>query len=145
MSRTSIMRLVSLMGLGATFLAGQSPRSAARGDRLFHGREALTGRIRGHDEDLPAEALRCSNCHESQSGKLAGVAAPHIDRSLLLVYRQRRGGPPSRYDAASFCKMLRTGVDPVFVVVAREMPIYDLDEAQCNSLWIFLTEERKRK
>jgi len=133
------------MTLGLTLLADQPSVSGMLGDKLFHGRKAVSGRIRGHDDDLPSEALRCSNCHESKSGKSAGVIAPHIDRALLLEYRQRRGGPPSRYDAASFCKLLRTGVDPVFVVVAREMPVFDLDETQCNSLWIFLTEERKSK
>jgi hypothetical protein len=141
----AIIRLAAFITLGVTLMANQSAVSGARGDMLFHGREALSGRIRGHDDDLPSEALRCSNCHEAKSGKSAGVIAPHIDRALLLESRQRRRGPPSHYDAASFCKMLRTGVDPVFVVVAREMPVFNLDEGQCNSLWMFLTEERKPK
>ena len=132
------------MGLGLTVVAGQSSDSSRRGYALFHGEEALAGKIRGHDEGLPPEAVRCSNCHEATSGKLTRQAAPHVDRSLLLEYRQRRGGPPSRYDAASFCKVLRTGVDPVFIVIAREMPVYDLNEAQCNSLWTFFTEKDPR-
>jgi hypothetical protein len=144
LNRMTIMRLSAFGGLCLTFLAGQTPDSARRGYALFHGQEALAGRIRGHDEGLPAEALRCANCHEATSRRLTGVAAPHVDRSLLLEYRQRRGGPPSRYDAASFCKLLRTGADPVFIVIAREMPVYDLNEAQCNSLWTFFTEKDTR-
>jgi hypothetical protein len=134
-------RLSVFMALGLTVMADQSSESARRGYALFHGEEALIGKIRGHDEGLPPEAVRCSNCHEATSGRSTRVAAPHVDRSLLLEYRQRRGGPPSRYDAASFCKLLRTGADPVFIVIAREMPVYDLNEAQCNSLWTFLTEK----
>jgi protein SCO1 len=132
-----MMRLAALIGLGVAVLAGQAPDSWQRGDALFHGEEALTGKIRGHDEDLPAEAVRCSNCHEVTGGR-----APHLDRSLLLEERQRRGGPPSRYDAAAFCKLLRTGADPSFIVIAREMPVYELDDVRCNSLWIFLTEKK---
>jgi hypothetical protein len=138
--RTAITRLLVFMGLCLTVLAGQSSDSFRRGYMLFHGEEALAGKIRGHDEGLPPEAVRCSNCHEAASGGLARPA-PHIDRSLLLGYRQRRGGPPSRYDAASFCKLLRTGVDPVFILIAREMPVYEVNEEQCNNLWTFFTEK----
>jgi hypothetical protein len=45
----------------------------------------------------------------------------------------------------SFCKLLRTGVDPVSVLVAREMPIYDLDDAQCTSIWNYLTAKGPSK
>ena len=132
------------MGLGLTLLAGQSSDSFRRGYAIFHGEEALAGKIRGHDEGLPTEAVRCSNCHEATGGRLTRVVAPHLDRSLLLGYSQRRGGPPSRYDAASFCKLLRTGTDPAFIMIAREMPVYDFDEAQCNSLWTFFTEKNTK-
>jgi hypothetical protein len=83
--------------------------------------------------------VRCGNCHEAvNNARLSRVAAPRIDRSLLLDLRQRRGGPPSRYNQAAFCKLLRTGIDPAYILVAREMPVYELDEAQCASLWMFL-------
>jgi hypothetical protein len=110
-----------------------------RGNALYRGKEALSGKVRGHDESLPAEAVRCANCHDAADGaRLSRVPAPHLDRSLLLEPRQRRGGPPSRYDQAAFCKLLRTGVDPASIVVAREMPIYELDQNQCIALWNFL-------
>jgi hypothetical protein len=131
------------MGLSLTAVAGQSSDSFRRGDALFHGEEALTGKIRGHDEALPSEVVRCSNCHEATGGKLASPA-PHIDRTLLFEYRQRRGGPPSRYDAASFCRLLRTGADPVFILIAREMPVFEVTDAQCDSLWTFVTEKDTR-
>jgi hypothetical protein len=137
-NRTAIMRLAALMGLCVSVLAGQSADSFRRGYMLFHGEEALGGKIRGHDEGLPPEAVQCSNCHEAASGRLTRPA-PHIDRAFLIDYRQRRGGPPSRYDVASFCRMLRTGIDPVSIVIAREMPVYELNEAQCDSLWTFFT------
>ena len=109
------------------------------GNALFHGHAALAGRIRGHDEFLPAEAVPCANCHESADGsRLNRVTAPHLDRSLLLESRQRRGGPPSRYDQAAFCKLLTTGVDPASVVIAREMPVYRMNQSECAALWIFL-------
>lgn len=116
--------------------------SGQRGDALFHGQEPLTGKIRGHDDMLPPETVRCANCHEAAppngaSRRLSRVAPPHLDSALLLEYRQRRGGPPSRYDASAFCKLLRTGVDPAKILIAREMPSYEIDDAQCASLWVF--------
>lgn len=120
-------------------LHGQLPDAARRGDALFRGKQVLKGKIRGHDEFSPAEAVRCVNCHgAAQSGPPSRVSAPHLDRSLLLEYRQRRSGPPSRYDQPAFCKLLRTGIDPASIVIAREMPIYDLDQDQCAGLWSFL-------
>lgn len=144
MDRVAIIRLAVLFGVGLTVLAARLPDSPRRGRALFYGKQVLTGKIRDHDEDLPSEALRCSNCHESKSGGLDPVSAPHLDGSLLLENRQRRGGPPSRYDSASFCKLLRTGTDPAFIVIARTMPVYKLNEEQCNSLWAFVTEKNTR-
>ena len=124
---------------GVTLLPGQISDSAQRGRALFQGETPLTAKIRGHDEFLPAEAVRCVNCHDAVNGaRLTRVPAPHLDRSLLLEARQRRGGPPSRYNQAAFCKLLNTGVDPASVVIAREMPVYVVDQTQCASLWSFL-------
>jgi hypothetical protein len=118
--------------------------SSQRGDALFHGQEPLTAKIRGHeDEDtLPAEAIRCANCHAATPASagaqpLSRIAPPHLDRALLLEFHERRGGPPSRYDQAAFCKVLRTGVDPAHILIAREMPAYVIDDAQCASLWTY--------
>jgi hypothetical protein len=110
----------------------------SRGEALFSGQEAVKGRVRGHRSDLPPEVVSCRNCHATQQTRLTTSAAPHLDRSLLLTPRERRGGPPSAYDADTFCKLLRTGVDPVYILIAREMPVYAVDDAQCETLWHFL-------
>ncbi len=123
----------------ALWWAGANGR-AERGSRLFSGKEALSGRIRGHGETLPPEAVRCVNCHGADANAgLGRAAAPRIDEAWLVEFHQRRGGPPSRYDEATFCKLLRTGVDPAQILVSRTMPTYELDEEQCGSLWHFLT------
>jgi hypothetical protein len=113
-----------------------------RGEAMFFGEQPLKGTIREHQGMLPPEVVKCTNCHTAgkQPGAEAGVA-PRIDRSLLLVERQRRGGPPSSYGAESFCRLLRTGIDPAHILIAREMPVYAVDDAQCAGLWRFLTEQ----
>ncbi len=130
-------RLFLSTSLGAAFLLGPSAVTVQRGEALFNGKEPLSGRIREHDETLPPEVVRCVNCHGA-SARPSRVAAPHLDGSRLLEFHQRRGGPPSRYDQSAFCKLLRSGVDPVQIMIAREMPVYALDDDQCASLWSFL-------
>ncbi len=116
--------------------------TAARGRALFNGKEPLAGRVRDHRSPLPAQVVVCRNCHAAQAGAGQPPPAPAVDRALLLQAVPRRGGPPSAYDRAAFCKLLRTGVDPAYVLVAREMPVFELDDAQCDSLWLYLTAER---
>lgn len=118
-----------------------------RGQALFTGAEPLQGRIRGHQSPLPSEVVRCVNCHgaaqralSTQNAGAPTVAAPALDRLLLLELRVRRGGPPSMYDATTFCKLLRTGVDPSYVLIAREMPTYDIDDGRCSALWLYLID-----
>jgi hypothetical protein len=91
---------------------------------------------------LPAEAVICANCHSAPTGALlSGKPAPQLDAALLLEMRQRHGGPPSRYDGQSFCRLLRTGSDPAYVLIDREMPTYEVTDEQCASLWSFLTKK----
>jgi hypothetical protein len=52
----------------------------------------------------------------------------------------RRGGPPSAFDRDTFCRLLRTGVDPAWVVVDVSMPRYALSDEQCHALWTHLLE-----
>ena len=117
-------------------------RPGGRGRALFVGKVPLKGRVRGHQGELPPAVVVCRNCHAAgtQTPGPVSTPAPRIDRSLLLAAKPRRGGLPSSYDRASFCKLLRTGVDPAYVLVAREMPIFDIDDGQCDSLWRFLTD-----
>lgn len=139
-----IVMFAALLALGLLGSPGGCRGFSKTGDRgqgMFIGRESLKGKIREHQTILPPEVVRCGNCHavEKQAG-IPPTLAPRIDRALLLSERQRRGGPPSVYNARSLCKLLRTGIDPAYILIAREMPIYDVDDAQCASLWRFLTE-----
>jgi hypothetical protein len=149
--------------LGAGWLAMGVPAVGAfagarrhRGAAMFFGREPLRAHIREHEGSLPPEVVRCANCHGDSSrndldlgsgttsGKSAAAPGPgtrRIDRYTLMELRSRRGGPPSAYDRGSFCRLLRTGVDPAYVVVAREMPVYEIDDRRCLDLWRYLTDE----
>lgn len=120
-----------------------------RGRRLAEGSAALPGRIAGHDVALPAATTRCANCHQpaasatvpaSLRGGIEGVAsaAPPLDRRSLTTAQPRRNGPPSAYDAAALCRLLRTGVDPASIVLPATMPRFSPTDAQCAELWAFL-------
>jgi len=122
---------------------GPDDRPAAAGRALFDGRAPLKGRIATHVNDLPPEVVVCANCHAAPLGpEVRQSLAPRLDRARLLDPVARRGGPPTRYDAAAFCRLLRTGVDPARIVNNLEMPRYDVDERQCAALWTYLTSER---
>jgi hypothetical protein len=124
-------------------------QEAALGARIFSGVTPLGGRIVGHEEDLPPQASRCANCHlmsaaaESSADltKSTQRFGPALSAALLKEAISRRHGPPSRYDKASFCMLLRTGVDPVQVVVPRAMPRYAVNAKQCAALWAYLTAQ----
>jgi hypothetical protein len=82
----------------------------------------------------------CANCHSAKStSRLSASPAPQLNSALLLEMRQRHGGPPSLYNQAALCRMLRTGSDPAYVLIAREMPAYDVSDDQCASLWLYLS------
>ena len=120
----------------------------------------LRGTISGHQSALPALASRCVNCHSAGSVAPNTVAAsaapaaasaatnssfaPRLTRQRLTEPIARRGGPPSRYDEASFCRLLRTGIDPAYVLIPRNMPRYELPDADCHALWMHLSEASDR-
>lgn len=104
----------------------------ALGAALHGGGAPLTGHLRGHAESLPAAVLPCTNCHDSK-------AAPALSAQRLLIAVPRRGGPPSAFDRASFCTLLRTGVDAAGVVLPSAMPVYELDDDACSALWAYVT------
>ncbi len=137
--------LLALFALASSSLAADEA-SASRGRQLFHGDAALAARIHGQDFALPAQASRCINCHGLKPATAApsprGAAppdAPALTAALLTQMRSRRGGPPSRYDAGALCALLRSGVDPAYVLIVRTMPRYDISDADCRSLWLHLT------
>ena len=139
-------RLLALLVLATTALAD----SATRGRQLFEGEFALPARIAGQDFALPAQASRCVNCHGAARGDAASSAAgaqrigPALTPGALTDAVRRRGGPPSRYDAASLCTLLRSGVDPAYVIILRTMPRYEITDADCRSLWLHLIDSPAR-
>jgi hypothetical protein len=109
---------------------------------MFFGETPLRGIIVGHDRPLPPEVVGCVNCHLGGSRSTSdGSFAPLLARSTMTEPRRRRGGPPSQFSAESFCRLLRTGVDPVYIIISRQMPRYMLDDGQCLDLWQYLLEQ----
>jgi len=121
--------------------------NAEYGQRLFLGAEALRGRIAGHSADIPTTASRCANCHlapgsRSTAGPSTSPSAafgPDLTAESLTQARNRRGGPPSRYDQKSLCKVLRTGIDPVHILIPTAMPRYAASDLECAALWGYLS------
>jgi hypothetical protein len=109
-------------------------RERAAGRELFNGTRPLAAHLDGHGESLPPMAARCANCHEG-----AQVIGGAVDKATLTRAVPRRGGPPSRYDEAAFCKLLRTGIDPAWVLLPRAMPRYRVGDSDCASLWAYVT------
>ena len=105
---------------------------ADEGARLFTGERALVARLAADVTALPVTATRCVNCHRDAK------FGASIDRAALIEPRARRGGPPSTYDRASFCRVLRSGIDAADVVIARTMPRYEIPDADCAALWSYL-------
>ena len=111
------------------------------GRRLFSGEEPLSGTILGHKSTLPPAAAKCTNCHSSGDEPLAQSLGPLLNRRSLTEMQSRRGAPPSRYTEATFCRILRTGVDPAYIFIAQEMPRYVIDDSRCRDLWAYLSRE----
>lgn len=135
---------------GGLALAAGDTASVAHGKRLFAGDAPMVGRIAGHELVLPSRANRCINCHAAGAALPSRAASastpsfgPTLTANLLLGSHSRRGGPPSRYDEAAFCRLLRTGVDPAYVIVVRAMPRYELSAQDCRALWTHLTETER--
>lgn len=150
-----ILVLCGVVGWGGLALTlaranGAAQQSMMAGERMYKGEEPLQAHISGYSQALSSEASRCSNCHsnsdsssmsEAQTPQLATAVAPALTAESLTREAARRGGPASRFDEDSFCRLLRSGVDPAYVVVPRTMPRYDMSEAQCRDLWRYITGE----
>lgn len=113
------------------------------GRQLFTGARPLAAQMPGHSQRLPASASRCINCHAGPGlpSASAGSFGPRLNAGHLLQAQPRRGGPPSRYDAAGLCRVLRDGVDPSGVLLGSAMPRYQIDDAACRQLWTLLTSD----
>jgi hypothetical protein len=135
------------VGLGLAWAVQAEPGDApsgSRGAQLYDGRLPLRGQLRGHDQALPAEALRCTNCHElsRQPAQDDARFAPRLDRAQLTQAQTRRGGPATRYDEAAFCRLLRLGIDPAQVLLRKAMPQYTLTAEDCSALWLHLSQRQ---
>ena len=143
MKRRGALPALVLALIGAAACAADEA-SAARGRALFLGQAALSARIVGQDFILPAQASRCVNCHGAATRTAAASSiadapgAPALTAAGLTTPARRRGGPPSRYDAAALCTLLRSGADPAHVLIFRTMPRYDVSDADCRALWLHL-------
>jgi hypothetical protein len=116
--------------------------SGAAGCRMFFGETPLRGSIIGHNRPLPPEVVACANCHVGDARSSSGGSfAPSLGPLTLTEPRRRRGGPPSQFSAATFCRLLRTGLDPAYIIISRQMPRYVLDDDQCLDLWHYLLEQ----
>jgi hypothetical protein len=137
-----------VFALAALLLAGTtSATDASRGRAVFDGSAALPARVHGQDFALPAQASRCANCHVAAAASTAAASAvaagaPPLSATALSTPVRRRGGPPSRYDAVSLCRLLRQGIDPAHVMIERTMPRYDISDADCRALWLHLMERQ---
>jgi hypothetical protein len=144
----AVHRLLLIGGLA--LLAGLARAAAPpadpeflRGQALFAGELDLHGRIRTHLVDLPPQVVVCGNCHAAGDGpEVARSLAPRLTRELLLAPRARHGGPVTTYNLDRFCNLLRKGMDPAYVLLSVEMPIYSLDDSDCRALWQFVMRER---
>ncbi|MDN4055775.1 hypothetical protein QPK32_22160 [Massilia sp. YIM B02763] len=136
---TLVAALVS--PLAAMSRAATVSDATVRGERLFDGREPLTGRLAGHTAGLPPALGTCLACHgnAASSSLLEARSAPALGCTVLLRIRERRGEPPFAYDPDKFCRTLRTGINPNDVVLQRTMPRFDIEQAQCDALWAYLT------
>ena len=125
--------------LAVVFLsAGTGKAASGPGAKLFSGRAPLKGHVEGHTESMPTLSTACIGCHNSTK-----PLGPVLTNQSLTGAVPRRGGPASTYDGASFCRVLRTGIDPSFILLRKEMPRYQISDGQCTSLWRFLTHDGK--
>lgn len=118
------------------------------GRKIYQGRSLVPAFLPGQNRELPPYAARCVSCHQEtrSSNSVIGISplAPRLDAALLTESRSRRRGPKSRYELVTFCELLRTGVDPVGVLIEQTMPRYEISDAQCQALWRYLTFDRPR-
>lgn len=141
------MRAFRALALGIVPLAASvqgAPLAAAsaRGAALYAGEAPLTAHLAGSTLVLPQAVVGCGHCHGAPvSPGSATLAAPDLRNGWLAQAISRRNGPPSSYTAASLCRTLRTGIDPVQILVPRAMPRYDIGDDDCAALWGFLGNE----
>lgn len=136
-----VLILACLLRPEAASAPANADSSASTGRGMFFGNGALRGTILGHTEALSPRLASCANCHLDEAGLGSSTSfAPTLNRQGMTQLHGRRGGPPSQFSPTSFCRMLRTGVDPTYILITRQMPRYTLSDDQCLGLWRYLME-----
>jgi hypothetical protein len=131
------------VGLACSALGCARSESVELGRQLFVGQKPLAAHLERDETAIPTEANRCSNCHisealpDSELVRTQTFGAP-LSAGKLKNQSRRRGGPPTRYNEDSFCRLLRTGIDPASILVQRAMPRYKINEADCRALWQYI-------
>lgn len=150
-----ILLIGVLMMQSARQHRAEREQAQQRGAALLHGGSQVAGspsieaHLRYHTEMLPAAAVRCSNCHivdagasesgtKSSANQATNRFGPALNQTLLTTLTRRRGGPPSRYTAASLCTLLRSNLDPAVVLINQAMPQYSISDDQCADMWAYL-------
>jgi len=127
-----------------TFLPQQTSATEqrSRGKELFWDGSnqfgTMNARLAHQPDLLPVLAIKCANCH-TQVGTGELNQSRTLSKERLLSHIPRRGAPASRFDQTTFCKLLGTGIDPAWVIIDQAMPRYELSDAQCADLWLYLT------
>jgi hypothetical protein len=137
---TTSRRVPMLLSLPFLLAASGPVSQEEQGRQLFMGEQPVDARMVGHTAPLPAQAYRCDNCHSSSTTRPRAEPdfAPLLSKQTLTQRITRRGGPPSSYDAKVFCKVLRDGIDPAYVMINQAMPRYRLNDRECETLWTYL-------
>jgi mono/diheme cytochrome c family protein len=120
-----------------------SDDAVARGEKLYRGAVPLNAMIAGQRSSLPAPVVACVNCHTRGATEIGGdsLAAPDMRGGWLTLLRSRRNGPVSQYAEATFCRALRTGIDPAYVTLPIQMPRFAISDPDCAALWTFLDQQ----
>jgi ABC-type branched-subunit amino acid transport system substrate-binding protein len=146
------MRALIALLLGLAFLGpaqGQALSPVEQiGKRIYHegidraGRP-IAGKVAGSATPLKGKAMSCGNCHgEDGRGRPESGVDPGdvtwIDLTKPYGHahaNNRRHGP---YDARSFRRAMRDGIDPAGNVLEPAMPRYDLDDTDLDALVAYL-------
>jgi hypothetical protein len=127
------------IGLGLLFAGAIIFDPWFKGFAFYHGYLTLPAQIAGQDFDLPVRASQCVNCHDAERvARDRTLRLVPLNRGALTEPGLRRGGPQTVYTEASFCSLMRTGVDPASVLINRTMPRFALTDQNCNALWTYL-------
>lgn len=129
------LAVVALFLLAAFSLLGEPPgqeiRDAAWASRFFRSgvsAKPIETQIEGSPQNFDAGLFPCAGCHGgSGEGRREGGT---LTADIRFPQLRRRG-----YQKESFCQALRQGLDPAGQTLARAMPRYLLEPAECSALW----------